>query len=404
MMSFRAGLQDRGGRRRRGRAGVVSVVLATLTCGVRTSAATTAAQATGLRALTGAHTRVVWVQDIGDGRDVFCRGNRLLLMGIDSDDGKGERPIIGTPGSVAKPLITPRGDRVVFTDRKRRKVCIVGFDGTGGADIADGELADVWQDPDTGLEWVLVGQDSRRLRGSTVFGRIVRIAVDRPWAKQVVWRNGPGQLDNFQVSADGTHASGLFPWPHCGVADLGRHTWRKLGSGCWPSLAPDNSYLFWVFDGPHRNVYIHTNGDTRHWKVSINSAPGIGGFEVYHPRWSNHPRFMTMTGPYKVGKGGNKIGGGGTGVEVYLGRFNAGYTRIEAWVQVSRNRRADFYPDAWIAPAGAKARGSNSARAKSAAAAASSAVRGRVARAPWPGRVGGLVFAWENNNATNLIA
>ncbi len=376
---------------------------AALICGLRTPAAGTAAQAAALRALTGCRTRVVWVQDIGDGRDVFCQGNRLLLMGIDSDDGKGERPIIGTPGSVAKPLITPRGDRVAFTDRRRGKVCIIGFDGAGRRDIADGALADVWQDPETGLEWVLVGQAPRQQRGDGVFGRIVRIGIDRPWDRQTVWTNAPGQLDNFQVSADGTHASGLFPWPHCGVADLRKRTWRKLGSGCWPSLAPDNSYLFWVFDGPHRNVYMHANGNARQWKVSINSAPGIGGFEVYHPRWSNHPRFMAMTGPYKVGKGGNKIGGGGAEVEVYLGRFNPGRTRVEQWVRVSHNRRADFYPDAWVEPVAGKTRAANSAPAGAASAGPPAATRGRGAAPPWPGSAAGLVFAWENNNATNLI-
>lgn len=43
---------------------------------------------------------------------------------------------------------------------------------------------------------------------------------------------------------------------------------------------------------------------------------------MYHPRWNNHVRFMTMTGPYINGEGGNKIGGGGKKVEIYLGRFS----------------------------------------------------------------------------------
>ena len=46
-----------------------------------------------LRALTGAHTRVVWVQ--GDGTDPETEGDQLILMGLDSDDGKGERVILG---------------------------------------------------------------------------------------------------------------------------------------------------------------------------------------------------------------------------------------------------------------------------------------------------------------------
>ncbi len=79
--------------------------------------------------------------------------------------------------------------------------------------------------------------------------------------------------------------------------------------------------------------------------------PGIDGFEVYHPQWSNHPRFLTMTGPYSVGDGDNKIYGGGNGVEIYVGRFSPDHTRVEAWVRVTANDAPDFFPDVWIDPA-----------------------------------------------------
>ena len=46
-----------------------------------------------LRAFTGAHTRVVWVQQ--DGKDPEAVGDGLVLMGFDSDDGGGERVILG---------------------------------------------------------------------------------------------------------------------------------------------------------------------------------------------------------------------------------------------------------------------------------------------------------------------
>ena len=72
--------------------------------------------------------RVVWVQDIGDGRDVDTVGSNLRLMGLDTGDGKGERAIL-TTGNYAKPLITPRGDRVVFSDRIRKKVVVENWDG-----------------------------------------------------------------------------------------------------------------------------------------------------------------------------------------------------------------------------------------------------------------------------------
>jgi hypothetical protein len=65
-----------------------------------------------VHALTGAHTRIVWVQ--GDGSDPYAMGNQLVLMGLDTDDGRGERVILAERGSYVKPLLTPRGDRVVY--------------------------------------------------------------------------------------------------------------------------------------------------------------------------------------------------------------------------------------------------------------------------------------------------
>ena len=113
-----------------------------------------------------------------------------------------------------------------------------------------------------------------------------------------------------------------------------------------------DSHLLSYLDGQHRNLTIVDTDaeEDRRWTVNINGAPGIDGFEVFHPRWSNHPRFLTMTGPYTVGGGGNKIRGGGHGVEVHIGRFSADHTRVEAWVQVTGNDEPDFYPDVWIAP------------------------------------------------------
>ncbi|MGH9462564.1 MAG: hypothetical protein ACRD1X_15220, partial [Vicinamibacteria bacterium] len=109
--------------------------------------------------------------------------------------------------------------------------------------------------------------------------------------------------------------------------------------------------MLWIFDGAHRNLTI-VDSDNRkeRWKVSIHSAPGIDGYEIYHPRWSNHPRFLAITGPYTVGTEANKIRGGGEQVEIHVGRFATDFSSVERWVQVSHNERADFYPDVWIDP------------------------------------------------------
>jgi len=52
-----------------------------------------------------------------------------------------------------------------------------------------------------------------------------------------------------------------------------------------------------------------------------------------------------VTGPYTS----SKLLDGGHGVEVFLGRMDPGLTEIVSWTQVTKNDKADFFPDAWIA-------------------------------------------------------
>jgi len=85
--------------------------------------------------------------------------------------------------------------------------------------------------------------------------------------------------------------------------------------------------------------------------VNINDAPGFDGAEVFHPRWTNHPRVLAISGPYNQG-GANQARTGGPQVEVYLGRFSEDYADVERWVRVTENAVGDSYPDAWIDPNG----------------------------------------------------
>ena len=55
----------------------------------------TSSARTAVRQLTGARTKLAWVQDRGDGTDAFLRGTRLALMALDTDDGRGERELVG---------------------------------------------------------------------------------------------------------------------------------------------------------------------------------------------------------------------------------------------------------------------------------------------------------------------
>ncbi len=342
--------------------------------------------------------RLAWVQDTGpvDNVDVYARGSHLLLMGLDTQDGRGERAILSTPSNYSKPLITPDGRRIVFTHLQDHAIHVVDWEGTGLKKLAPGYALAVWSDPQTHRAWVYAATDGNNEAHLPPFLRVFRFPLDDPGHQEPIWNQTMVNLDNFQLSADGRLASGVFPWPHSGVAELPNVSWKRLGRGCWVSLTPDDSRVFWIFDGAHRNLDLFSLRDDRRWQVNVSHAPGVDGAEVYHPRWSNNPRFMVMTGPhFKVGA--KRLGGTESGV--YVGRFNAELTRIEHWEQATFNERGDFYPDLWIDPAGhtkwtvAPIPGPATAR-----------VQGDIPRyASWPGAESEMVFIWEDASRENQI-
>ena len=291
--------------------------------------------------------RVVWTRDVGDGTDFFSLGEELVLMAHDSRDGRGERVVLGEAASYAKPLITPDGKSIVFSIRRQNAVYAIDWDGSGLRWIADGFGLDVWADPVDGRQWVYVGADEAPTDPPS-YPVVRRHWLEDPTVSEIVWDAQPVSGDSFQVSADGRTASALLPWPTAGVVDLQTGTWRRLGEGCWTAFSPGEEPLFWYFDGAHRNVTIVNIDTEERWQVSVNDDPAFGGFEVYHPRWTNHPRALVVTGPYTVGDRANKIRGGGNQVEVHVGFFDETFTSVSSWTRVTHNDEPDFYPDAWV--------------------------------------------------------
>jgi hypothetical protein len=307
--------------------------------------ATAAAPASELRKFTGTPTKVVWVQ--GNGSDPYAAGTDLVLMGFSTEDAQGERAILSKRQSYVKPLITPSGTRVIFSTRPQdgSEVFIVNWDGSNLKKLGAGFALTVWQNPlDKGNgEWVYVGTGGK----SYDFATVTRFPVDDPSKSEVVWNKTLVSGDTFQVSEDGRFAGGLFPWPNAGIAELPNKSWEKMGDGCWTAMTTSRGPMFWYFDGSHRILTLVDSRTKKRWTVPINQAPGFQNPEVYHPRWTNHPRFMAMSGPYNQG-GANQVRSGGTQTEVWLGRFKEDFTGIEAWVQVTKNGGGDSYPDVWM--------------------------------------------------------
>ena len=294
-------------------------------------------------------TRVTWTRDVDGGTDFFSLGEQLVLMAYDSRDGQGERELIAARANYTKPLITPSGAEVVFSVRGEGAVYAIRWDGSGHRRIADGFALAVWSEPDTGDEWIYVGDDEAPTDPPS-YRTVYLYRLDSPEAGELVWDAQPVSGDGFQLSADGRYAGALLPWPTAGVADLTAGTWKELGDGCWTAFAGDGNHLFWYFDGSHRNLTLVDLDTDDRWQVAINGAPGIDGFEVYHPRWTNDSRYLVTTGPYTVGRRDNKIRGGGNQVEIWLGRFSRDLSNVEHWRQITHNDSPDFYPDAWIDP------------------------------------------------------
>ncbi len=301
-----------------------------------------------LEEFTGSHTRVVWVQEQGNGGDTFGFGGNFKLMGYDSRDGKGERALLKDVENFYKPILTPDGKKVVVSSRSRHEIYLVDFERGKRKKLGKGVAVDVWEDPATGKTWVyaLAGDGPENKYFTT--RPLIRFSLKKPKKRQLVWDKTHLSWSNFDMSRDGKLAGGLFPWPHAGILVFEENTWKKYGKGCWTALSPDNSGILWGFDGLHRNLNFVNPFTAEFWTTNINNAAGIEGFEVYHPRWSNHVRYLTMTGPYVEGEGGNKITGGGKKVEIHVGRFSADLKSVEDWFQVSHNELADFFPDVWI--------------------------------------------------------
>jgi Concanavalin A-like lectin/glucanases superfamily len=364
--------------------------------------ASSIADSASVEKFTGGHTRVVWVTD-AQNKDSFAARSQLQLVGFDSRDGKGERIICPERGNYYRPLITPDGEHIVFSNLQNHTIYVVKWDGSGRRILkTPGSASEVWRDPHTGKTWVYY-QESH-----SDFSRPVRrFPIDDPKKVETVWSSSIIQaLPSFQLSRDGKMAASTFPWPSSGVAELPNVAWRKHRDGCWPAMAPDDSYLSWTFDGPHRNLFMTRAGEKESWKINISNAPGVNDFEVYHPRWSNDVRYMVMTGPYTAGNKKIKLWDGADDVEIYLGKFNKEFRDMEAWFRLTTSRTGEFFPDVWIAGG----EGQSSTLKSHAAVPAGdkpSLVQTLKALVPeqyedkWPGSRKGLLFEWRDNKDNN---
>lgn len=322
--------------------------------------------------LVGGSIRAVWIREVGDGTDWHAATSNVVLMGYDSEDGQGERILHEGFRNYNKPLLSPDGKTVVFTDLSDRSGVITAMEwGTQKlVPLGSGLALDVWEDP-AGITWVYAGKGPMDGRGNV--SNVERFPLDDPSARELVWDHKVAR-DNFQLGASGESAGGLFPAaPAGGVVNLSSLEFNVYAAGCWASLSPGPRGLLWVFDGRHRNLQFFATdsdfqprGDSDRWVVNITGAPGIDGNRTYYPRWSNHSRFFGVSGPMPHGNYER--------AEIYVGRFSEDYQRVEAWSRLTDDDRPDLFPDIRVVPGdsggGENASGSSQSSSEEAPAAA----------------------------------
>ena len=281
------------------RAAVVALALAAVRC----SSAAPIVEGPGaeMRALTGAHTRVVWVQ--GDGSDPRASGVELVLMGFDSHDGKGERVILGTPGSYVKPLLTPSGDRIVFSSRAvpgPPEVFVVNWDGTGLRTLAGGFALACVEAPGT---TAVSGSTSAPTTGSSASPRSPVSRSTRRTSASWSGTSRSSSMEGFRVSADGRHAGGLFPWPDARRRRAAERRDEEARRGMLDVADQRARAALLVLrrrppqpDDGRRRDRRALDGEHQ------SRAEGFDGAEVFHPRWTNHPRFLAISGPVQPGR------------------------------------------------------------------------------------------------------
>ncbi|MEM9480475.1 MAG: hypothetical protein AAGA58_12550 [Verrucomicrobiota bacterium] len=293
---------------------------------------------TGLRSFTGAPTKVVWLE--GEKWELVTNyKSRVRLMGLDTEMNDGApRDLLGKEMGLSKPLIAPDGKSVIVSDRAARRILQVDWESGEVRDLAAGWASDVWPDPNSGRIWVY-----HRSGNGEKENAVKRFPLDDPTAEETVWTKTPTGHDGVpwtQLSADGKFFADAFPWRDCGMGswDNGGKK-KKLANGCWPGMSPDNSYRIFVFRSNHRQVEMYENGNTKTRRtVMIDGAPGQEGKKIYHPQWSNHPRFLSLSTPQKNDRN-----------EIYIGRFAEDWRSVEAWIQVTKNGRAESFSDVWVA-------------------------------------------------------
>ena len=173
-----------------------------------------------------------------------------------------------------------------------------------------------------------------------------RFQLDEPEIKERVLHGHRGE--RFSLSADGTRATGEFPWPASGMLYFrtGQVDRKNYRDGCNTYIAPDNSYMVTVMAGSHDLVTLYKpDGSSRDVGVVPPGLKprknGVNGC-MWNPKWASDARHMVVAGPFK--------NLGPDRADIWLGQFADDFNSIAKWVQVTDNDFMDVYAYVWVDP------------------------------------------------------
>ena len=285
----------------------------------------------------GKRVKVVWSQD-----------NKVMFF--DTKEGiVQELPI---PGSGSAPLISIDGskvfnssgnapaDRVVMMYDLRTKKVTQLAKGPGN------NLLAIWQDRRTKRDWCYVNSagDQNENWNEAKGGTIYRFPVDKPAARELFWDRTSSHIF-LMFSEDGTRACFEPSWGNIGQlklaftadgkVDQDKSTYTTFGGGCFPSMAPDNSYRLFRLEGDHRYITLCDADNANQRKVVTSTGPINGA--TWLTRWSTNPRYLTCMAP------------DGPDAKTWIGRFDKGFTKIEQWVRVAPEKGPKcLQSQAWV--------------------------------------------------------
>lgn len=263
--------------------------------------------------------------------------NDLKLHYFDTKDGTiqkldfgGTAPLWTSNGRMLVVAVGKAPERkIVAYDTETKKTIELAKPGPGNHVIA------VWTDSKAKRTWIYVNDSGDNNEAwNQPAGAIHRFPADKPEERELFWDRTSSHL-YLMFSEDGTRACFEPSWANIGQlklaftadgkVDQDNSEYKTIGGGCFPSISPDNSYRIFRLDGGHKKIDMTDADGTNPRSIDVTGMPGVGdqGKQIWLTRWGAHPRYMTLMGPDS------------NEARIWVGRFDAEFTKVEKWVAVS---------------------------------------------------------------------